>query len=208
MDPDELSFLRAMDEVDPVLGIDVKTYRKDVLRYILAHFRGRLRVAGIDVEDAVAEALLGLVIRNAGTCPWRPGGKSRASYVYMVTEGVVNNMVRHRLYRTRNEIHTLDSRHMTHVNMGALDAEGVGAVVPLKREDVHAYLVTQVPARTQMDNVLLDDMDREFADEPHVRTWVHCTVSGMTRQDIQRSCILNSHQVTAAQRAVRRFLRE
>lgn len=207
MDEIELSFLRALDEVAPPEGIDVGIYRKDVRRYVLARFRGRLRMAQIDPEDAIAEVCMGLVIRNRGICPWRPGGRSRASYVYMVTECVISNMVRRSLLRVRRQVPTLMKEWLKPTGDGPLGAEG-GGWVPLKPEDIHQHMVESQPADVPVDGVLLDDMEREFSEQPHVRTWLRCATQGVKRQDIQRRRLLTSWKVTDAQRRVLRFLAE
>jgi DNA-directed RNA polymerase specialized sigma24 family protein len=191
----------ALNDIDDQTGLDVAEWTEDVRRYIIKMFSGRLTAADVEIEDAIQEVLLGLEIRNRGICPWRPnGGRTKAAYVFMVTEGVVRNMARKRLHHTQGFIRTLRPHMM--FGMGSL--EELEPKSWWKEEDDHQQWVEQTPARTRLDMNLVDDLARACRELPDAHTYVQHMVEGGKRYELKG--VMTTRALRAARRTVLDFL--
>lgn len=87
------------------LGIDIDKKREDIR--LLFYKRQAKQVArlGLDPEDVLQEVYKGLIIRNEGTCPYDPKKSAFSTYVVMVMNCVVMNIVKKRkLYNDREVV--------------------------------------------------------------------------------------------------------
>ncbi len=119
-----------------VLGIDIGKKRHDIR--LLFYKRQAKQVArlGLDPEDVLQEVYKGLIIRNEGTCPYDPKKSAFSTYVVMVMNCVVMNIVKKRkLYNER---------------------ESVGA------EDDAATMKVASHYESQEDNMLLEQVRQSF----------------------------------------------
>lgn len=92
-------------EVKKLGGIDLEGRSKDVR--LLFYKRQAKQVArlGLDPEDVLQEVYKGLMIRNDGTCPYDPTKSAFSTYVVMVMNCVVMNIVKKRkLYNEREVV--------------------------------------------------------------------------------------------------------
>jgi DNA-directed RNA polymerase specialized sigma24 family protein len=196
------SFMRALNEVAPSPGIPVMEFRTDVRRFVYKLFRGRLRAADVDPEEAIQEVLLGLLIRNQGICAWRPsGGRARPGYVFMVTESVVNNMCRKRRYDTHLQVYTLSPAHLpTGVSM----YDDTMIQEDISEEDCHRYVIEQKAASPEVSPVLVEDLERACKPVPHAYTYVKHMVEGGLRQDLHG--VIPRQAIVDARKTVRDFL--
>jgi hypothetical protein len=195
------SLARALTHIDDQTGLDVAAWKEDVRRYVIKLFSGRLRAADVEIEDAIQEVLLGLEIRNHGICPWRPtGGRTKAAYVFMVTEGVVRNMARKRLHRTQGFVRTL--RHHMLPGMGNL--EDLEPKSWISEEDRHQFFVEQVPERTPFDPMLVEDLEKVCSELPEAYAYVKHMVEGGKRYELLEH--MKHRTVTKLYHTVRDFL--
>lgn len=97
MKPESLTQDEPKEVIFPLqarLGIDLSRYSLDVRRIFLKAWGYKLNRAGIDVEDALQDVYKGILIRNAGRCPFDPAKSSLGHYVWMVCNCVCLNILR------------------------------------------------------------------------------------------------------------------
>lgn len=81
------------------LGIDLVNRADEVLKLFMAGFGRRLLGSGYseaEVYDVLQEVYKGLLVRNAGTCPWDPAKGTFGTYVHRVCGCIVSNYIRKR----------------------------------------------------------------------------------------------------------------
>ena len=83
------------------VGIDLEKRGHEVAKLLFAGFSGMIRAGGYDPEDVLQEVYKGILIRNAGKCPFDPAKATFGHYVHMVCSCVVTNYHR-RLQRHSN----------------------------------------------------------------------------------------------------------
>lgn len=77
------------------IGIDLNNRHKEVAKLLFAGFGRRIYACGYDPDDVLQEVYKGLIVRNAGTCPYRPDGPaSFGHYVHMVCGCILSNYSR------------------------------------------------------------------------------------------------------------------
>ncbi len=77
------------------VGIDLEHRSKEVAKLLFAGFGHKIYAAGYDPDDVLQTVYYGLLIRNKGTCPYRPDGPaSFGHYVHMVCGCVLSNYSR------------------------------------------------------------------------------------------------------------------
>lgn len=76
------------------LGIDLVNRADEVAKLLMAGFGKRLYAASYNVDDVLQEVYKGLLVRNAGTCPWDPSKGSFGLYVHRVCGCIVSNFHR------------------------------------------------------------------------------------------------------------------
>lgn len=76
------------------LGIDLQRRRHEVKKLLYAGFGSRIRALGFDPDDVLQEVYRGILVRNAGTCPWDARKSSFGHYVHMICGCVVSNYSR------------------------------------------------------------------------------------------------------------------
>lgn len=82
------------------IGIDLARRSHEVRKLLFAGFGRRMYACGYDPEDVLQEVYKGLLIRNAGKCPWDPAKSSFGHYVHMVCSCILSNYHR-KQHRTR-----------------------------------------------------------------------------------------------------------
>lgn len=76
------------------LGLDVEAYLPDLRRMYGRRFADQVNEAGLLEEDVMQAILLGVIVRNGGTCPYDPRrGTKPTTYLYMVMWCVVANEI-------------------------------------------------------------------------------------------------------------------
>jgi len=198
------SLVKAIDEIDggPGPGINITSFYRDVRRFIYHQFTRTLRLWGLDPEDAIQEVYLGLLIRNQGICPWRPtGGRSQSGYVYMVTEGVVLNMIQRQKYRSQFQVSTIMACHRP-TGVGLFDDTLLqDSITP---QDLHRFIVEQQVAPAEVDMVLVDDLDKKCRPLHGAHLYVKHILNGGQRQDLYG--IIPGLAIVEARKVMREFL--
>jgi len=87
----------------PKLGVDLEGRYIEVRKLFFAGFARRVLRMGYDPEDVLQELLTGLLVRNAGKCPFNPNKSSFSHYIHMVAECILSNYRRRYSRLERNE---------------------------------------------------------------------------------------------------------
>jgi hypothetical protein len=81
-------------------GVDLAKRGHEVRKLLFAGFGGKIRSAGYDPDEILQEVYKGILIRNAGACPFDERKAGFGHYVHMVCNCIVSNyhrkMVRQR----------------------------------------------------------------------------------------------------------------
>lgn len=106
----------------PTLGIDLERRGHEVVKLLFKGFGHRIQREGYDPDDVLQEVYKGLLVRNAGKCPWNPTKSSFGHYVYMVCRCVLSNY--HRKQSRRRSVEQLGAfgyqdGHKTVVDAGS-----------------------------------------------------------------------------------------
>lgn len=78
----------------PTLGVDLATRAHEVRKLLYKCFGRKMAQKGFDPEEVLQEVYQGLLVRNAGKCPWDPRISSFGSYVCMVISCILSNYAR------------------------------------------------------------------------------------------------------------------
>ena len=108
-----------------VFGIDLVRRGREVAKLFYAGFGARVAGAGIDPEEVLQEVYRGLLVRNAGTCPWDARKSSFGHYVHMVCSCIVSNFFRRENRR----------RAMEQVGIRSRTGEGLESIVDVASDD-------------------------------------------------------------------------
>ena len=112
-------------------GIDLIGRSKEVAKLFYKGYGARVARAGYDPEEVLQEVYKGLLIRNAGTCPWDGEKSTFGHYVHMVAGCIVSNFFRRENRR----------RQVEQIGIGSADGVMVDvasdeAVIPVKEGGV------------------------------------------------------------------------
>jgi len=77
----------------PKLGIDVEEKKEDIRLLFYKRQAPSILKAGLDPEDILQEVYKGLLIRNQGKCPYDPEKSAFSTYVVMVMNCIVMNVL-------------------------------------------------------------------------------------------------------------------
>jgi len=88
----------------PKKGVDLERRSHEVRKLFFAGFGQRVLRYGYDPEDVLQEVYKGLLVRNAGKCPFDPAKSSFGHYVHMVCGCIVSNYRRKYSRLSRNEV--------------------------------------------------------------------------------------------------------
>jgi DNA-directed RNA polymerase specialized sigma24 family protein len=80
-------------DVQRRLGVDIEARREDIRSLFFKRQAPSLVREGLDPEDVLQEVFKGLLIRNKGTCPYDPEKAAFSTYVVMVMNCIVMNVV-------------------------------------------------------------------------------------------------------------------
>lgn len=145
------------------LGIDLVNRADEVLKLYMAGFGRKLLRSGLsetEVEDLLQEVYKGLLVRNAGKCPWDPKKGTFGTYVHRVCSGQVSNYLRKRnRIRSVEQIGVLDSSSDEGVvdvgDCRTLEAEETSAMRRAKEERAMRSLAEQVRRQGVGEEVIL-----------------------------------------------------
>lgn len=87
----------------PTLGVDLATRAHEVRKLLYKCFGRKMARHGFDPEEVLQEVYQGLLVRNAGKCPWNPNISSFGSYVCMVISCILSNYARKKRRIRANE---------------------------------------------------------------------------------------------------------
>jgi DNA-directed RNA polymerase specialized sigma24 family protein len=113
------AFVLELDRVEGIVGIDLgalserrdSTWKADEVRKLLWRgFAGKMLSQGYDPEDVLQEVYCGLLVRNAGRCPWDGRKSTFGHYVHMVISCVTTNYHRKQLRRIDKDAVPVDVR--------------------------------------------------------------------------------------------------
>lgn len=130
------------------LGIDLAKRAHEVRKLLFAGFGRRMFMSGYDPEDVLQEVYKGLLVRNAGKCPYDPAKSSFGHYVHMVISCVLSNY-----HRKQHRVHEMEQLGLS--GSGECEAEPWG-----KQTDVASN--TTVSAKSTLyaeDSLLLEAAD-------------------------------------------------
>lgn len=84
------------------LGINVEEKKEDIKLLFYKRQAPSVIKAGLDPEDVLQEVYKGILIRNEGICPYDPEKSAFSTYVVMVMNCIVMNLInKHRRERDR-----------------------------------------------------------------------------------------------------------
>lgn len=110
----ERSFALELDRLEGLVGIELgrrsersgsKTRADEVRRLLWRGFAGKMLSAGYDPDDVLQEVYRGLLVRNAGRCPWDARKSTFGHYVHMCIDSILTNY--HRKQQRRADRHAL-----------------------------------------------------------------------------------------------------
>ena len=125
-------------------GIDLLHRSDEVRKLLYAGFGRRMYMSGYDPEDVLQEVFKGLLIRNAGTCPYDRTKSSFGHYVHMVCSCVLSNY------------------HRKQYRVQAMEQVGLGSPTVGNEHPMDVASNVTVPARTtlaQEDCLVLEEAD-------------------------------------------------
>ena len=131
----------------PVLGIDLNRRAGEVRKLLFAGFGRRMFSAGYDPEDVLQEVYKGILVRNAGRCPWDSRKSSFGHYVHMICACVLSNY--HRKQHRVQEV------------------EQLGMYNPLlegRYDDVAACTTIPAKSSVEQESALLLEVAHDLAD--------------------------------------------
>lgn len=179
----------------PVVGIDLERRSHEVAKLLFAGYGRRIHGWGYDPEDVLQEVYKGLLIRNAGKCPWDARKSSFGHYVHMVCGCILSNyhrrMSRQRAMEsvgvttpTKDGFMTVDTGTACDTNLTLASYQDLA---PLLDQDFAKHLMATVPPT---DAQLVHD----------VLPLVH---QGYGRQDIAIAMNLPTNKVARALKHIR-----
>lgn len=89
--------------IETKLGIDLNKRGHEVAKLLFAGFRGWIFGNGYDPQEVLQEVYKGILIRNAGTCPFDSRKASFGHYVHQVCHCILSNYHRRESRRYRAE---------------------------------------------------------------------------------------------------------
>lgn len=131
----------------PKLGIDLSKRANEVRKLLFAGFGRRMFISGYDPDDVLQEVYRGILVRNAGTCPWDERKSSFGHYVHMVISCVLSNYHR--------KAHRVQEMEQLGLPGAPLDEDS-----PYRGQDVASN--TSVPAAgtlTADDSLVMEEAD-------------------------------------------------
>ena len=75
------------------LGIDLAKYKEDIRMIFYKRQAQRILRKGLDPEEVLQEVYKGILIRNKGKCPYNPSKSAFSTYVVLVMDCVVMNLM-------------------------------------------------------------------------------------------------------------------
>jgi len=86
------------------LGIDVQKYKDDIKLLFYKRQAQSMIKEGLDPEEVLQEVYKGILIRNKGKCPYDPRKSALSTYVVLVMDCIIMNIVnKHRRDKDRFE---------------------------------------------------------------------------------------------------------
>jgi hypothetical protein len=112
-------------------GIDLINRSKEVAKLLFAGYGSYIHSRGYEPEEVLQEVYRGLLVRNAGKCPWDPAKSSFGHYVHMVCGCVLSNY------------HRRQGRTTSHETSLPIEETNIGSTPAVKEnptEDLTRYL--------------------------------------------------------------------
>lgn len=103
------------------LGIDLSKRAKEVRKLFFAGFARRVLWYGYDPEDVLQDVYMGIMVRNAGKCPFDPSKASFGHYIHMVCGCIISNYRRRYSRLERNEVFGIDDHEGEPQDVAASD---------------------------------------------------------------------------------------
>jgi hypothetical protein len=86
------------------LGIDLSKYKEDIKLIFYKRQAHRMVKEGLDPEEVLQEVYKGVLIRNRGKCPYDPRKSALSTYIVLVMDCIIMNIVsKHRKEKSRFE---------------------------------------------------------------------------------------------------------
>jgi len=86
------------------LGVDLSRYKEDIKLIFYKRQANRMIKEGLDPEEVLQEVYKGLLIRNKGKCPYDPRKSALSTYIVLVMDCIIMNIVsKHRKEKSRFE---------------------------------------------------------------------------------------------------------
>lgn len=103
------------------LGIDLDKRAKEVRKLFFAGFARKVLWYGYDPEDVLQDVYMGIMVRNAGKCPFDPSKASFGHYIHMVCGCIISNYRRRYSRLERNEVFGHDDQEGESQDVAASD---------------------------------------------------------------------------------------
>jgi len=87
------------------LGVDLVKRGHEVRKLLFAGFGGKIRSAGYDPDEVLQEVYKGILVRNAGECPYDPKKASWGHYIHLICGCVMSNY--HRKMQRQRKVEPL-----------------------------------------------------------------------------------------------------
>ena len=174
------------------MGIDLVARGREVAKLLFAGFSGMIRAGGYDPDDVLQEVYQGILVRNAGSCPFNPAKASFGHYVHMVCRCVLAN------YHRRHQRHAVEQLGLPGYGEDTLDVGDDRAIHPV------------VPSFDLSDRIVLSDVARSI--RPHPQRQLAIKVlpllrEGRSRDEISEALGENKTNVGRAMLLLREQLR-
>lgn len=97
------------------IGIDVQKHKEDIKLIFYKRQASNITKEGLDPEDVLQEVYKGILIRNKGNCPYDPRKSALSTYIVMVMDCIIMNIVnKHRRDKERFEFGSEEDVAISH----------------------------------------------------------------------------------------------
>lgn len=84
------------------LGVDIEKHSQDIKLIFYKRQANSMRKEGLDPEEVLSEVYKGILIRNKGKCPYDPEKSALSTYIVLVMDCVIMNLLnKHKKERDR-----------------------------------------------------------------------------------------------------------
>ena len=173
------------------LGVDLERRGHEVAKLLFHGFGDKIRAASYDPDDVLQEVYKGVIIRNAGACPFDPRKSSFGHYVHMICNCVVSNF--HRKQSRVRSMEQVGAVGYDDGECGEVDVASDAARLPAK-----AYLGSEGERLEEMEEGDLMTVIRRGSRNWTADAQLAWKIVPLVRQGMSRTEIAEIHGVKKA----------